>query len=336
MHELEALERAYPELQGQDCPTLTVGGRGETTLFAPVEHAERMLSLDNVFSRRGARRVGDAKAEARGRQIRALALRAQDRRTRDQPPLRARPARHRGHARRRPRRRRRHRERPVHPVDPHAPGRHGPPAARRGARRGVLPRGRRSTRSTRSRPAAGERVFANPRNAASGSLRQKAEGKNDAQTGAHARPARSPAHDSCTASAPGRTRRSSAQSEVYALLAGWGLPTSTHFRVLDSVDGRAGVHRPPRRAPPRCRARDRRHRRQGRRARPARRARGHEPRPALGDRLQVPARAGQHQASRHRRERRAHGTRHAVRRHGARARRGSASYGRRRSTIRTS
>ena len=50
MHELEALERAYPELQSQDSPTLTVGGRGETTLFAPVEHAERMLSLDNVFS----------------------------------------------------------------------------------------------------------------------------------------------------------------------------------------------------------------------------------------------------------------------------------------------
>ena len=41
---------AYPELQSQDSPTLTVGGRGETTLFAPVEHAERMLSLDNVFS----------------------------------------------------------------------------------------------------------------------------------------------------------------------------------------------------------------------------------------------------------------------------------------------
>ena len=50
MHRLEELERLYPELQSQDSPTLTVGGRGETTLFAPVEHAERMLSLDNVFS----------------------------------------------------------------------------------------------------------------------------------------------------------------------------------------------------------------------------------------------------------------------------------------------
>jgi DNA ligase (NAD+) len=50
MRRLEELERLYPELQSQDSPTLTVGGRGETTLFAPVEHAERMLSLDNVFS----------------------------------------------------------------------------------------------------------------------------------------------------------------------------------------------------------------------------------------------------------------------------------------------
>ncbi|MGW9114058.1 NAD-dependent DNA ligase LigA [Microbacterium sp. NPDC055683] len=46
---LEALERRYPELQGQDSPTLTVGGAGSTAL-APIAHAERMLSLDNVFS----------------------------------------------------------------------------------------------------------------------------------------------------------------------------------------------------------------------------------------------------------------------------------------------
>ena len=39
MRQLEELERTYPELQSQDSPTLTVGGRGETTLFAPVEHA---------------------------------------------------------------------------------------------------------------------------------------------------------------------------------------------------------------------------------------------------------------------------------------------------------
>ncbi len=49
MHRLEELERLYPELQGQDSPTQTVGA-AESSMFAPVEHAERMLSLDNVFS----------------------------------------------------------------------------------------------------------------------------------------------------------------------------------------------------------------------------------------------------------------------------------------------
>jgi len=49
VHRLEALEREHPELQGQDSPTQTVGGRAAAQ-FDPVEHAERMLSLDNVFS----------------------------------------------------------------------------------------------------------------------------------------------------------------------------------------------------------------------------------------------------------------------------------------------
>src|SRR5882757_2286428 len=50
MRRLEELERLFPELQSQDSPTQTVGGRADSTLFAPVVHAERMLSLDNVFS----------------------------------------------------------------------------------------------------------------------------------------------------------------------------------------------------------------------------------------------------------------------------------------------
>ena len=83
------------------------------------------------------------------------------------------------------------------------------------------------------------------------------------------------------------------QSEVYALLASLGaadepvLPRRRHAST--AADEFIAALR---RAPPRRRARDRRHRRQGRRARPARRARRHQPRAALGDRLQVPARAG--------------------------------------------
>src|SRR5690606_23449257 len=49
MHRLEAIEHEFPELAGQDSPTRTVGGRADA-LFAPVVHAERMLSLGNVFA----------------------------------------------------------------------------------------------------------------------------------------------------------------------------------------------------------------------------------------------------------------------------------------------
>lgn len=49
MQRLEAIERLYPELQGQDSPTLSVGA-AEATDLVTIEHAERMLSLDNVFS----------------------------------------------------------------------------------------------------------------------------------------------------------------------------------------------------------------------------------------------------------------------------------------------
>lgn len=49
MQRLEAIERLYPEVQGQDSPTLSVGA-AEATDLVTIEHAERMLSLDNVFS----------------------------------------------------------------------------------------------------------------------------------------------------------------------------------------------------------------------------------------------------------------------------------------------
>jgi len=49
-HRLEALERAFPELAGQDSPTQQVGAAVIAAGFPEHEHAERMLSLDNVFS----------------------------------------------------------------------------------------------------------------------------------------------------------------------------------------------------------------------------------------------------------------------------------------------
>ena len=49
MRELRALEEQYPDLRAPDSPTQTVHGT-VSTLFTPVEHLERLLSLDNVFT----------------------------------------------------------------------------------------------------------------------------------------------------------------------------------------------------------------------------------------------------------------------------------------------
>ncbi|MDX6297127.1 MAG: ligase [Nocardioidaceae bacterium] len=49
MQQLEALEAEYPELRTPDSPTQHVGG-AVSTQFTAVEHAERLLSLDNAFS----------------------------------------------------------------------------------------------------------------------------------------------------------------------------------------------------------------------------------------------------------------------------------------------
>ena len=46
--QLVALEEKYPDLRVADSPTQLVGG-GFATDFTPVDHLERMLSLDNVF-----------------------------------------------------------------------------------------------------------------------------------------------------------------------------------------------------------------------------------------------------------------------------------------------
>ncbi len=48
--ELAELEDEYPELRTPDSPTQLVGGTGFATEFSSAEHLERMLSLDNVFA----------------------------------------------------------------------------------------------------------------------------------------------------------------------------------------------------------------------------------------------------------------------------------------------
>ncbi|MGV0992558.1 MAG: NAD-dependent DNA ligase LigA [Mycobacterium sp.] len=49
-NELLALEERYPELRVPDSPTQLVGGAGFATEFTAAEHLERMLSLDDVFN----------------------------------------------------------------------------------------------------------------------------------------------------------------------------------------------------------------------------------------------------------------------------------------------
>ncbi|MBD0024168.1 NAD-dependent DNA ligase LigA [Gordonia pseudamarae] len=48
VRQLQELEDRYPELAVADSPTKLVGG-GFSTAFTPVDHLERMMSLDNVF-----------------------------------------------------------------------------------------------------------------------------------------------------------------------------------------------------------------------------------------------------------------------------------------------
>jgi DNA ligase (NAD+) len=50
LRRLAGLEEQHPELRTPDSPTQLVGGAGFATEFEPAEHLERMLSLDNAFS----------------------------------------------------------------------------------------------------------------------------------------------------------------------------------------------------------------------------------------------------------------------------------------------
>jgi DNA ligase (NAD+) len=48
--ELRAIEEAHPELVTPDSPTQKVGAAPDTSTFAPVPHRQPMMSLDNAFS----------------------------------------------------------------------------------------------------------------------------------------------------------------------------------------------------------------------------------------------------------------------------------------------
>jgi DNA ligase (NAD+) len=224
MRRLEELETAYPQLQGQDSPTLSVGGRVAST-FDSVTHAERMMSLDNVFDEEQFatwydRVVKDSAATPRllcELKIDGLAISL----TYVNGTLTQAATRGDG----------------VVGEDvtanvktiagiPHQLSGSGWPAL-------VEVRGEiffpieAFHQLNEQLAEADEKVFANPRNAASGSLRQKDASKTAG------RPLRMLVHGiGAWADVPVAT-----QSDVYGLLAGWGLPVSTHFRVVDGAEG---------------------------------------------------------------------------------------------------
>ena len=264
VRELEELERAHPELQSQDSPTQQVQGSA-TSGLPTVEHLERMLSLDNVFSTTELTAWCAKTAAAAGREVSwltelkidglAISLRYEqgvltsaatrgDGRTGEVVTANALrmsgvPERLRGSD---------------HPDVVEVRGEAFIPVAafeRLNALQEVLrvravadARGRWEARGSKGgfdealemeRAMRRFPTFANPRNAASGGLRQLLEKKSGLELEAGEARVQSLAmyvhgigawQDPPVAS----------QSEVYALLDSWGLPTSPHVKVLDSVD----------------------------------------------------------------------------------------------------
>ncbi|WP_255574509.1 NAD-dependent DNA ligase LigA [Austwickia sp. TVS 96-490-7B] len=226
MRRLSQMEEAHPDLRTPDSPTQTVGGTFSTE-FTAVDHLERMMSLDNVFNDdelgewadRVLRDTGGAPVHwltelkidglainllyDHGRLVRALTR--GDGRTGEDVTMNVRTIEGIPHQLR---------PDPAYPIPERIEIRGEiffPVAA--------------FEEFNASRVAAGEAPFANPRNAAAGSLRQK-----DPKVTA-SRPLRMLVHGIGARTGFTVTR----QSEAYAALAAWGLPTSSHTQVLTDI-----------------------------------------------------------------------------------------------------
>ncbi len=225
MRELEEIEERYPELRTPDSPTQTVGGAVSTT-FTAVDHLQRMESLDNAFSddelagwyarleREGVTAPAllcELKVDGlainllyeEGRLVRAL-TRGDGRTGEDVTPnvktIASIP----------------------HRLTPSST--YAVPALVEVRGEVFLP-GLAFERLNRAMSEAGKQMFANPRNAAAGSLRQKDPRVTATRElgmvchGIGARSGFDPA----------------AQSAAYDALRAWGLPTSDRVRVLASL-----------------------------------------------------------------------------------------------------
>ena len=233
LRRLGALEDAYEEygLRTPDSPTQVVGGTFSTD-FAAVDHVERMLSLDNAFSveevaawaERVRRDLDGAAAGPHylcelkidglavallyegGRLVRA-ATRGDGRTGEDVTAN-------------------------VRTIDGVPHRLHGDDVPERIEVRGEVYFPVADFEALNAaRVAAGEAPFANPRNSAAGSLRQK-----DPRVTA-SRPLRLICHGIGGLVWAGHETATARQSETYGLLASWGLPVSDRVRVVDGLEG---------------------------------------------------------------------------------------------------
>ncbi|WP_411574484.1 NAD-dependent DNA ligase LigA [Streptomyces fradiae] len=225
LRSLEELEERYAELRTPESPTQRVAGTYETE-FTAVEHRQRMLSLDNVFDDAGlaawAERVGrdvgspehhflcELKVDGlavnltyeKGRLTRA-ATRGDGRTGEDITPN----------------------VRTISDIPDRLKGDRVPDLVEI---RGEVYFPMEKFEELNARlVAAGDKPFANPRNAAAGSLRQK-----DPRVTA-SRPLHMVVHG--IGALEGLTL--DRLSEAYELLHTWGLPTARHNRVVDGIDG---------------------------------------------------------------------------------------------------
>ncbi|MFB9351066.1 NAD-dependent DNA ligase LigA [Streptomyces heliomycini] len=226
LRELEALEEEHPELRTPDSPTQKVAGAYETE-FTSVEHRSRMLSLDNTFNdddlaawvERIQRELGtqeyhflcELKVDGlavnltyeKGRLVRA-ATRGDGRTGEDITPN----------------------VRTIAEIPDRLKGDEVPDVVEI---RGEVYFPMEKFQELNARlNAAGDKPFANPRNAAAGSLRQK-----DPRVTA-TRPLHMVVHGiGVLEGYQGMTRL----SQGYDLLRTWGLPTSSHNRVVDDLEG---------------------------------------------------------------------------------------------------
>ncbi|MBW1598261.1 NAD-dependent DNA ligase LigA [Streptomyces sp. JJ38] len=225
LRELEALEERYSELRTPASPTQRVAGRYETE-FTEVAHRQRMLSLDNAFddeelagwAERVARELGDVPYHflcelkidglavnltyEHGRLTRA-ATRGDGRTGEDITPN----------------------VRTIAGIPERLAGEGIPELVE--IRGEVYFPMERFQELNAGLVEAGKPPFANPRNAAAGSLRQK-----DPRVTA-SRSLRMLVHG--IGALEGMSVAS--LSQAYELLRGWGLPTSEHNRVVDSLEG---------------------------------------------------------------------------------------------------